>query len=222
MDGGFLRAWQMGAQSWNAAAAEGTAGFLPVHTAWECYEPVGFAGAGTAIVLPDESVVLRRFLEELGELTRQETEGRIQALRSRITADPEDLTLQNRLGVLYARYGMFSEALGVFGAITQRAEYVPALTNLGSVYYLMEEYQKAEEYYDRAFSGQPDNPQVVLALLKVAHALEDNDRVLVLYDWLKELDPELAEQVESWGVTDGAAGRSGLPDDMSRSVPWDE
>lgn len=222
IDGGFLRAWRLGAQAWNAAVADDTAGFVPVHAAWEHYEPVGFAGAETEAGLPDESVVLARFTEELAELTKQETEGRIEELQSRIAADPEDLMVQNRLGVLYARYGMFNEALAVLGRIAEQAEFIPALTNMGSIYFLMAEYLKAEECYQKALSGEPDNTNVVLALMKVEQELENHELVVALYNRLKELDPELAEQVESWRVAEGAAERSGLPGDLYRSVQWDE
>ncbi|MCK4515683.1 MAG: hypothetical protein KAU31_10520, partial [Spirochaetaceae bacterium] len=160
--------------------------------------------------------------EELAELTKQETEGRIEEFQSRIAADPEDLMMQNRLAVLYARYGMFNEALAVLGRIVEQAEFIPALTNMGTVYVLMAEYLKAEGCYQRALSGEPDNTNVVLALMKVEQELENNELVVALYNRLKELDPELAEQVESWRVTEGAAERSGLPDDLYRSVQWDE
>jgi len=222
LEGGFLRAWRLGAQCWSDAMAKDTAGFFPVHEAWELYPAVGFAGPEAAISLPDGSAVLSAFQEELDALTKRETENAISALRARIAQNPEDPALRNSLGVLYGRFGMYDQALRVLGEIQQRDGYFPALVNTAHIYFLTEEYPKAEQWYQKALEKQRGSSRVLLALIKVERALQNTERASALYQRLKELDPELATQVEGLAATAGAADRSDRAEAPWRRLQWEE
>lgn len=224
--GGFLRAWRLGVQGWADAEADGAAGFHPVHEAWELYEPVGFAGAEVSVGLPGEDAVLAGFEAELVKLTKRETETATAQLRGWIAEKPEDPALANRLGVLYARYGMFEEALRVLADVGGQRGYVPALVNMGHVHFLTERYREAGECYESALEARPENPRILLALVKVEQELQNAERALSLYRRLVELDPELAERVEyvsTAGVAaEDAAGRSDAAEAAWRVLQWED
>ena len=192
LSGGFLNAWQLGAQQWNLSAASDQAGFFPVHDAWGVYEPVGYSGLESSIVLPAETEVLDKYEEELALLFRREVEPQIEELKAKISAAPADLKLRNSLGVLYARYGRYDQALKVLADIQQRGEYVPAYINMGNIYYLKQNYPRARAEFEKALARLPNHPRLILMMARLEDQLDNRDRALALRERLKELAPELA------------------------------
>ncbi len=80
----------------------------------------------------------------------------------------------NHLGILYAKYGQPDQAEAQFKQIIQkRSGYVPAVINLGNVYYLQQDWQNARKDYQQASELQPDNARVILAVARVNQELEN-------------------------------------------------
>jgi tetratricopeptide (TPR) repeat protein len=220
ISGGFLNAWQLGAQQWNLNAAAGEAGFFPVHEAWGVYEPVGYSGLESSIVLPPAAQVLIKYEEERARLFRREVEPQIKELEAQISAAPADLRLRNNLGVLYARYGRYEQALKVLADIQQRGEYVPAHINMGNIYYLSHDYPRAKAAFEKALAKLPNHPRLILMLARVEDKLGNRDRALALVERLKELDPELAAGLGYLQAAGDAAARSA---EMGEGgVTWEE
>jgi tetratricopeptide (TPR) repeat protein len=220
ISGGFLNAWQLGAQQWNLSAAGGEAGFYPVHDAWGVYEPVGFTGLQSSIVLPSQAAVLLEYEKELAMLFRQEAQPQIDELKAKISASPADLRLRNSLGVLYARYGRYDQALKVLADIQQRGEYVPAYINMGNIYYLNGNYQRARTAYEKALAKLPNHPQLIWVMARVEEKLENRDRALALVERLKELDPELAAKLGYLQAAGDSSTRSAEVEEGG--VLWEE
>jgi tetratricopeptide (TPR) repeat protein len=220
VSGGFLNAWQLGAQQWNLSAAAGESGFIPVHAAWGVYEPVGFSGLGSFIEMPASAEVLAKYEEELALLFRREVEPRIEELKAQIGAAPADLGLRNRLGVLYARYGRYDQALKVLADIQQRGEYVPAHINMGNIYYLRRDYPRARAAFEKALSRLPSHPRLILMQARVEDKLGNRDRALALAERLQELDPELAAGLSYMQVEGDSSTRSAEVEEGG--VPWEE
>src|SRR6056297_58193 len=69
---GFLKAWKIGAKEWRETSNSETAGFYPVRSSWQLYEPVGFAQGTTAIVLPDSKSVISQYQNTLDRFINRE------------------------------------------------------------------------------------------------------------------------------------------------------
>ena len=113
--------------------------------------------------------------------------------RSRANRGGEE-RLRNRLGLLYARYGLFAKAEAEFQKVLSRGEYVPALINLGNIYYIKKDYQTALRYLQRAQRQQPENPVVVLSLARLSYEAEDYAAAREAHGKLASLEPELADR----------------------------
>ena len=220
IDDGFLKAWQLGAQQWNEATAKNQAAFYPVHDAWELYEPVGFSGMQVDIDIPSAKSVLASFEKELDKLIKQEVGPKIASLKEKIAATPDDLHIRNRLGVLYAKYGMPEQAIRTFNRIIEQHDYTPALINLGNVHYLSGSFSMAREYYKTALNLLPDNPRLLLVLIRVEEELQNSGQALAYYNRLKELSPQLAEKIRTVQMAEDSSSRSGQTGKELEALPW--
>lgn len=192
--GGFLKAWQSGAQQWRQHTPSGQAGFNPMHAAWEVYEPVGLPGEEKTLALPPAERIVQAFQQELTRFINREIYPQIASLEEEIDNSGGNPALRNRLGVVYAKYGLLDEAEAVFRQTLATGEFIPTLVNLGNIYYLKERWEQALEYYQRASLRDPDNPIVLLPIARVHHKLENYSLARSTYTKLRKADPELAER----------------------------
>jgi tetratricopeptide (TPR) repeat protein len=193
-EGGFLKAWELGAQQWREFTSREQADFWPVEQAWSIYEPVGFTEQAAPFALPAAAQVVPAYQAELLRFVDREISPQVTKLQADIRAGGDDPKAINRLGVLYARFGLYDRAEKEFQKALAKTELAAALVNLGNIYFLKEKYEAALDYYERADAREPDNATVLLGLARVNHAMENYGSVTKLYAKLRELKPEIAEQ----------------------------
>ena len=222
IDGGFLKAWETGAKQWREHSARERAGFYPTHESWKIYEPVGFSGTVTDIVLPEESMVVKAFLEELESFIDREISSRVGEIRVEMKNRGETPRTINKLGVLYARYGLLDRAEKEFRKIIVQQEHAPALINLGNIYYLQKNMEKALEYYDRAYRQDPLNPTVLLCIARIHHKLENYGITRDIYTNLKEIAPDLASRFSYLDLKGEEAIRSAEISGVKETILWEE
>ncbi len=188
---GFLRAWQEGAQEWRENVSRQQANFIPLHDAWKTYEPVGLTGLGQGVTVPAAADIAASYQSEIEKFVDTETTVRVARIQADIKKG-ETPKLDNSLGVLYARYGLYDRALAAFTKAVAKEEFVPALLNLANIFFTQHHLDQAASYADRALKQAPDNPQALLSVARVNHAMENYGQVARAYTKLKELNPDLA------------------------------
>ena len=219
---GFLKAWQDGAKEWRENLSREQADFYPIHEAWTLYEPVGLSGAEVAVSLPPSEKVVERYLEAADRFVDQEIFPKVAALSREMEKSQDPRVPGNALGVLYARYGRYDRAAQQFEKLLAKEEYVPALLNLGNIYSLSDQKEKALQYYNRAYSKEHDNPRVLLAVARVNHDLENYYQVRKVYAVLKSKDPELAAKFSYLDLKGEEATRAAEISGVNEVVLWVE
>jgi tetratricopeptide (TPR) repeat protein len=223
LDGGFLKAWQTGAKQWREASAREQAGFFPIRDAWMLYEPVGLPGEGYTVRVPQEDKIMSAYLQELVTFIDREIYPKIAEIQAEINRTGGSPESYNKLGILYARYGLYDRAEREFNRVLDKQRnYVPALINLGNIYYLNGDIQNAKVYYDRAYQQQPDNPKVLLTVARVNHEMENYGTVKQTYAKLKEVDPDLAQQFAYLDLRGDDATRAAAIGRVKEVVLWEE
>lgn len=191
--GGFLKAWALGAKEWRENA--GTAKLYPVREAWALFAPVGLPGEGESIVLPQVAAITKNYLAENAAFARQQVDKRAAALQQEIAKAKDKNPLINRLGVLYARFGLLDLAEKEFRkAIAGSDPYLPSLINLGNVLYLKEDLKGALVQYQAAQRKAPDNATVLLNVARTCHALGRYDEAKQSTDLLAKVAPAMAQE----------------------------
>ncbi len=219
---GFLRAWQDGVREWRESSSNNQAAFLPLHDAWRVYEPVALPGAEVAVDVPPAEKIVSAYQAEALKFIDQQISTRVAELRSQIAGARDPRKPTNGLGVLYARYGQYDRAQKEFGRLLAKEEYVPALLNMGNIFYLSERTDEALKYYNRAYAQDPENPEVLLAVARTNHDLENYSAASRLYAELKKRDPDLARRFAYLGLMEGTATRASNAAGLNAAVIWEE
>ena len=189
---GFSEAVKTAKSEWDLAESAGGVTFHPLREGRERY------GRGTVPKLPAPKIAVA---EELAELYKAEEKTYVQegiapqvaSLKEKITST-KDIRVRNSLGILLARYGELQKASIELSRATMQQDYVPALINLGHIYYIQEDYVRAQPFYERAYDQAPFDPRVILALAKVNYRLENFGNARRNHEKLESIDPELAEE----------------------------
>jgi len=220
---GFLTAWETGAAEWREAAAAGQARLLCVEEAWKEYEPAGLLGEGRSVELPGEAALLEAYREESARIVDREVAPRVSAIQAQMQESGETPQLLNRLGVVYARFGLHEQAeRELRRALAADRDYVPALVNLGNIRFLAEDFQAAGYYYERAQESRPGAPQVLLALVRVRREMGDLDAARTAFERLEAVDPELAARHADLAREKEGTARASPAGQRKGVVTWEE
>ncbi|MCF7947627.1 MAG: tetratricopeptide repeat protein [Spirochaetia bacterium] len=221
---GFVRAWKLGAAQWRKNVEIGQTELVSIRNSWRTYSAVGYVGEeGMDIKVPTANELLPISLDEIDRFVETEIYKREQQIKSEISRTGGDLRYLNKLGVLYARYGMTEQAQIQFEKVLEQREYLPALVNMGMLAFLNGDYPQAKEYYKRAESIRANHATVLLGLARVQHELRNYEEASVSYTRLKDLAPNLASRYAYLDLEGG--GGSGRASDAAgvRSTPvWEE
>jgi len=219
---GFLAAWTTGAKQWREAVRDDVEGFYPVREAWDVYEPTGFASQPLDLELPDSNNVISAYSQRLSQFVQREIAPLVARLEERIEATNGSPRLVNRLGTVYARYGLYDQALEQFvRAAGGSRPYAPALVNAGNVYFIRKEFDRALQFYQRAQAIHSDDPDVIIGLARTHFELEQYLQAEEQYRTAELLAPEKAERF-SYVVSEtsevGRASNAQIRDE----VVWDD
>ena len=227
---GFFRAWELGAKEWNQNNPVGQAGFYPVQEAWRVYQPVGLPGTPEAIVVPTNDQVLSAYKTEAQRYIDAEISPQIAKLQGQIksaggllseTNAEGILKAMNTLGVLHAKYGQPNEAESMFKEILKKKPYLPAMLNLGNLYFIQSNWKDALSYYHQASDFDPNNPRVLLAIAKVDQQLKNYGEMRQNYQKLKDLDPSLADRYAYLGEGTDLGARAADVGTERLTVLWE-
>ncbi len=218
----FLKAWEEGAKEWRENEARNQASFYPMHDCWKEYEPVGLPGVEADITLPSRMKVVNAFQREEIRYIDREIFPKVSKLQGLIRKYNNDPKYINRLGVLYARYGLYDRAERQFNKILMSQNYLPALVNMGNIKYVKKDLEGALKYYNKAAEINPNNPKVLLCVARVNHELENYGIVRKAYNKLKAVDPELAEQFAYLSLRGEEAARAAEISAVKEVIVWDE
>jgi hypothetical protein len=221
--GGFLQAWYQGARQWREYDQKGQAAFHPIHEAWKLYEPVGFASEGSIANMPSATAVLEAYATQQGRFVERELHPQVTKLEELIRNSNGNIKYVNRLGVLYARYGLIDKAEQQFQRILDQGDYTPALFNLANLAYLSGDFQRALAFYKRAERREPENAKVLLGLAKTSHELGDLDAVSSYFKQLQIVDRQLADRFSYLDLEkEQTQRRASSSESMREVMVWDE
>ena len=221
-EGGFLKAWELGAKEWRENQAKKQAAFYPVHDAWSVYQPVGYSSNELNIKIPDQDTVTKKFTADQVAFVDMEIGAQEAGLLATVKKEGNKSKTLNTLAVLYSRYGLYDKAEKALQEVLAREEFVPALVNLGNIYFVRSQPDKAAEYYNRAFKKDPNNPTVLLCVARANHALENYSIAKDAYTKLQAVDPDLAQKFAYLDLRGEESTRAANASGLQKVVVWEE
>jgi tetratricopeptide (TPR) repeat protein len=154
---GFINSWYAAIDNLNAAVAAGEAiNFIVLQDAWRSYPPSGIKGDEPPFAKPRVEVVAQAVETSLQRYIAAEFGPKIRAVRDEIAGKGGSAQLYNRLGLLYVRAGMYTEAKLAYRRAAELNS-ITALVNLGNIALVQKEFTVAEQWFRQALAAQPDN-----------------------------------------------------------------
>ena len=219
-DEGFNKAWRVGAREWKVAERNGTAALYKMRDSWQVYKPVNVPDAGASFTLPDPDIVAKIFSHSVDEWILREIEPKIQGYNA-ILAKRKDDRIQNSLGALYARYGLFSQAEEQFRPL-RRKGYMPAILNTANMYFAKKDYERAEKWYKEVLKKDRSNTLAFLGVARCCYELENYDECDLAYLKVRKMDEALASKYSYLGAFENKTGRAfNLADRLSHTI-WQD
>lgn len=192
MDQGFLQAWEVGIRQWKEHDPSGDAGFFPIESAWQTFAPVASPLAEPEISIPSPNRIARSFQNRLTAVVERELADRVTRLERQIRESDGNPAIVNRLGVLYARYGLLDQAMDRFADLADRRQYGPAMINVANIHFLRGNYARALSYYERAAEVLDEDPTAVLGIARAQYELENYSEAERVFTRVASVEPELA------------------------------
>ncbi|MCI7397015.1 MAG: hypothetical protein MSS56_01430 [Spirochaetia bacterium] len=220
-DEGFNKAWRVGAREWKVAERNGTAALYKMRDSWQVYKPVNVPDARASFTLPDPDIVAKIFSHSVDEWILREIEPKIQGYNA-ILAKRKDDRIQNSLGALYARYGLFSQAEEQFRPL-RRKGYMPAILNTANMYFAKKDYERAEKWYKEVLKKDRSNTLAFLGVARCCYELENYDECDLAYLKVRKMDEALASKYSYLGAFENKTGRAfNLADRLSHTIWQDD
>ncbi len=195
---------------------------IVIASAWETYEPVGCPARTHASCFPKPTRSCGPTARALPALSSARSTPRADRLRGEIRLGGGSPALVNKLGVLYARYGLLAEArIGIRPGRQGRLR--PALINLGNVAYLKKDFAGAIATYQEALSRAPNSKAALLGLARTQYELENFPEAGRAFALVERIDPKLASDYAYLASrTDGAARASASASQRAGGGAWSE
>ena len=218
---GFLTAWKEAGREWRENAA--TRAFYPLHEAWALYEPVGLPGEALDLGSLGGADFRRRYDAAIRTFAEREVAAREVALKAEVARPGSGPAALNRLGVLYARFGLFDKAKAQFEAAIKAGgkAAAPAYVNLGNIYFLGKDWDRAREEYEAARKADASNWSAMLGLAKIDYERENYGSAKDLYLKALALRPELSSRYAFLAEKASETTRAAAADERG-AVEWSE
>jgi tetratricopeptide (TPR) repeat protein len=189
------------------------------------YEPVGYVSTTTEIKIPPEDKIILAFNNDLdafvkGEMGQQEAV--LLAAVNKATTTAAKSKALNTLAVLHSRFGLYDQAIKEFQQVLAKDEYVPSLINIGNIYFVQGNDEKALEFYNRASVKAPNNPVVLLCVARTNHALENYSIAKKAYAALQVADSSLASRFAYLDLRGEEATRAAEASGAKGVVLWQQ
>ncbi len=217
-DEGFNKAWHKGAWEWNVADRTGDAMLYRMEDSWKIYKPVNVPGAVARFTLPDETYVAKLFSHSVDEFVLEQITPFIAYYENRIAAAPTAENY-NDFGVLYARYGLFEQAEQQF-RLARSKKYEPSVLNTANLYFSIQDYDRAINWYNEVLSADSENLLAKLGLARCAYEKGDYYSCDKYYGEVYNSDRALAKKYAYLGAFEASAGRSYSLADRLENTIW--
>lgn len=195
----FLFAWRKGVEEFNSLDKKPELrGFYKTREAQETYRPVGLQESDLGLQYGDRNQIVKNFRRDMQKLVDSILDD--YQKKAEVSQRKRDF---NKFGIVSAEYGRLDIAIDAFNtALSLDRNYINPKINLGSLYYLEEEYQEALRSFLSAEKtmvelGRQESSvyaKILLNIAKVYYELENFDRVDEYYSRVNNLDSSLTEQ----------------------------
>ena len=170
-NGGFMAAWDGGAEALTNVFAEGgAADFIMPESAWGTYPPAPLPAQGGALVRAGGGELAGIVDGVMRQYISRDIQPLAQNVQRQIAAGPSP-ALYNRLAILLVRSGRITEAKAAYERAAGMGS-VPAMTNRGNFALIEKDHAAAERWFAQALAREPENQAAKRGLERIGEQKE--------------------------------------------------
>lgn len=220
----FMEAWTTGIQEFRSYDSNpAVRGFYQTSEAHGTYRPVALRETDLGLQYGDADAIVTRFQSDLDALAR--------AALAPLRTDAEtrgDSRGWNRYGIAAAQFGAHGEAERAFErARDLDAEHLSPVLNLGSLYFLRQQYDEALSVFSEAAESvqtasrvrSSERFKVYINLSRTHHSLQNYVEADRYFAQAREIDPEAVEEFSYIATAGGSSGEIGRASEVGRVEP---
>lgn len=196
----FSEAWAEGARKYNKWQAKKKLKIISTHQAWDEYQPVTLSPAAYTIEVPVKAQVSSKVHRELVRLVTKSLDRLVVPYRAMAETRPDDTTALMQVAIIYAKNGLYAEAIKELDVILKRdPKHSAAYNNRGNIYLVGEQYERALDAYRYAEKLDPTDGGIKLNLAMVYYKLGKIHEASEKYDEAKMTNREIANEYAMFG-----------------------
>jgi len=147
----FAEAWTEGARKYHSHLAANTLKVIPLHQAWENYQPVTLKQADYRIEVPAKERVEPLVQREYNLLLEKSLDRLVRPYRAMVAATADNETALTQIAIIYARNGLYDKAFQAFDELLRKnPDSSAAYNNRGNIYFSRGEFDRALQSYNQA------------------------------------------------------------------------
>ncbi len=216
---GFYKAWQRGAEEYKSYLEQGLINTAEVRESQYEFPAATLPPDDWEPEIPQKQDIMLLYKADKLAIGDMVINSKVERIKSYTFKDPGEQ--ENKIGIVYARYGRHEKALSYFNdAVEKTKENYRVYCNLGNTYLIMKDYIQAEESFDKALKLKNDNPQIYLNLAILYNQKGDADKSKEAYANAKKIDPESVKEYEYLKEPEGDGERKLKPYQQIRMLQW--
>jgi tetratricopeptide (TPR) repeat protein len=198
----FYESWSNAATSLNMYLQRETANIYNTLETQATYPPVNLPNYNyTTPTVPQNKFItgVEKAISNLNQMNYQQT---IAELKYKLEQNPDDTSTMMKIASLHAIYDEHSKAISMFNDVIDHDESnMLAYYNAGNAYFLMQEYEEAIEYFEKAYKLSKDATYVSIMLAKAHYAQQQYEQAKSYYDIAVSKNPKLQKEYAYLGST---------------------
>lgn len=192
----FMDAWREGIENYKLGLEKGLT-IISLREAWKTFKPASLPATGWRSSSVSKASIEASFGDELVYLKNM----RIRLLSKKyidaLYKDPSDMDALLQLGIIYGESGDSKGAEFFKKLLETEPTNAAALNNMGNVFFMMGEYEKAREMYNDAAVADPQDPMVWVNLARCNLRLRKGRVAKEAFDKATSLDPNVPVRFQS-------------------------
>ena len=220
---GFITAWASASGLVRKHAGEKSIEFLPVKDLRAEYPPLPIGESTMTILEPPEDEIGPFHAASLASVQEAVYTGGLGFLEEKLRESDRNrvLKIENKIGILHARFGDPREAEEIFrDLIDKDPGFTAPYINLANLLNSAGKTGEAVTLLEKGLNFNPDSPLMNLLLARGYYTLEKNEETEKYYTRVRDVSPDLAARFSYLGESAQAGSRAGTGEDLEHLL-WD-
>lgn len=195
----FLKSWSVGAYQINKYASKNELVIIKTADGWNKYQPVTLPSTRISFQLEKIDEALNITRTDLYRLSERYVNSIIADIRQNLYDKNNEIPFYLQAGIVYGQEGMLDNAEKYFLKVIENdTENANALNNLGNIYYIRQDYEKALELYNTALKYDDNDGGIYLNISLIHYHQNRMTEAADFFDKATKINEKIAVEYSNF------------------------